>query len=92
MIIDNHTHAQTKQEIEKLLSSMKKNNINKSIILHIPEYDLKELIQNTSKYNNLFVIGSVSIAKKNFYEKFIELHENIIKKKNVKLNLIIYDF
>jgi len=88
-MIDNHTHAQTKEEINELLFSMKENNIEKSIILHLPENDLSELIKNTEKYNNLFVIGSISILNKNFYNKFIELHEAIKNKKifGVKLYL-----
>ncbi len=89
MFIDNHTHAQTKKEIKKLLSSMDKNKIDKAIILHLFENSLKELIENTDDENRLFVIGSISIENKDFYDDFIELNEVIINKKIIGVKLYL---
>ncbi|GAB4282968.1 MAG: hypothetical protein Kow0068_07750 [Marinilabiliales bacterium] len=91
MIIDNHTHANTEEELIELIKSMDNNSIDKSIVLHIPKYKLKEQIKNIMKYKNrLYLVGSIQIENNHkFYEDFIELHNAVIQKEiyGVKLYL-----
>ncbi len=101
MIIDCHVHAQTEQKIKKLLLSMKKNKIDKSIVVYWPNIggtkesvfefsSLKELVSNIKNHPELLLVGSLRVTeRKTFRKQFEEIKKYISKRQiaGVKLYL-----
>ena len=89
MLIDCHVHAYTKKQIAKLLLSMKKNRIDKSVIMYWPNIDgtkipkFNEVLKKIRNCPNLFLAGSIRITDdRNFNREFEEL-KNILSKKQI---------
>jgi len=93
MIIDMHTHVDSEKEVQSLLTSMKKNKIEKACIIywhfgktsdpHEKIWSLHELIDAVSSYPNLFVIGSMKITDKKNYSKNLKEIESLLKTKKI---------
>lgn len=91
MLIDCHTHAFTKEDMERLVLSMKKNNIDKSVVIYWPlEYfgerkvpPLKEVIANISAHKNLFLVGSLRLTENKNFERQMEELETALSRKEI---------
>ena len=97
MIIDAHVHAYTKERINELLLSMKKNKIEKSIILYWPGVaknrpqpkpffqspPFKDVLERIKKYKNLFLAGSIRITDTETFDDYFKELENAIVNKNI---------
>jgi hypothetical protein len=93
MIIDCHTHAQTKEKIEKLLLSMEENKIDKSIIIWWPGIGdkdsifgitpLEDLIKILENKPNLFLIGSLIITDKESFSSQFEILKTVISARKI---------
>lgn len=101
MLIDCHVHAYSKEEIKKLLSSMKTNKIDKAVIMYWPNIGgpknpvfqappLSEVIENLKGQSNLFLAGSIRITdEKNFDSQLEELEKAFSKKQIVGVKLYL---
>ena len=93
MLIDCHVHAFRKEYIKKLLSSMKKNGIDKSVILYFHSDEkghepFSNVIENIKNSRNLFLAGSIEITnERGFPGQFSEIKSAMEKKQIVGVKL-----
>ena len=91
MIIDCHTHAPTIDSMKKLVASMKKNKIAKSLVLYyrdIAEWaigapHLREFMKNIASYPNLYAIGSIRMTNNPDFKKDLGELEGYVKNKKI---------
>jgi len=101
MLIDCHVHAYTKEQINKLLSSMEKNRIDKSVIMYWPNIGgtkesifktlpLGEVLKNIKNHPNLFLVGSIKVTDDKYFDKqFKELEGALLKKQIIGVKLYL---
>ena len=82
MLIDGHVHAYTRGQIARLLASMRKCGIDKSVIMYWPWPNIgrketpwfDEVVANVKRHRNLFLAGSIRVTDdKNFGKQLQEL-------------------
>lgn len=89
MLIDCHTHAYSKKGIQSLLLSMKKNGIDKSIIMYWPNicgttsYVFEEVLRDITHHKNLLLAGSIRVTDSRNFDAQLKESEKALAKRQI---------